>query len=439
MSDRINLLERVGNLDISPQFEGYTRVVVWLDSQDDEGNDLFYAAGSETGRTLELTCPWGTQAMANAILQRINVGKLTGRAFQYQPYTADLAILDPAAELGDGVGVKDIYSGIYSQVERFGRRHLSDIEAPTEEEIDHEYPFESSTNRKTERRFSQERAERKAELRVTNAELDARVSKEYDSQTEAFGWRLVENLFAVYDGTPDNYVLRVDPNGLTVKGSGEFTGTVTANAGKIGSFTIEDGVLRYGKTSLTDANTGVFISSSGIALGKSSAFKVDSNGNLTIGNGAFTVDSAGNVKITKGSINIGSGKFVVDSNGNLTAESGTFKGNIYAKNIQYGNTAGTFNGAGITKNSISGGGSSGSGQIAGGTIKGWNIGSSTVDNDNLTKSLRNAIAEIESSAEYLSGEKKIPKLVVGTLKMGDNTVVNHYRADDGYYYLAYKA
>lgn len=437
MSDRINLLQRVGNLEVSPEFDGYTRVVIWLDAKDDNGDDLYVEAGTATGRTLELTCPWGTTAMANAILQRINVGSLTGRAFQYQPYTANEAILDPAAELGDGISVKDIYSGLYSQTEHFGHRHISDIEAPTEEEIDHEYPYESADSRKTDRRFSQERAERIADFNVLADGIEAKVSKEYDNTQETFGWRLTENQFSVYSGSASNYVLRVTENGLEVRGSGTFSGTVTATAGKIGNFTISNGVLRYGKESLTDANNGVYISSTGIALGKSNAFKVDSSGNLTIGNGAFTVDSAGNVKITKGSISIG-GKFTVDSAGNLTANSGTFGGNVYAKNIQYGGSAGTMSGSGITKNSISGGGGGGVGQIAGRSITGWNIGGSTVTSSNLVSDLRNAIAEIETSAEYLAGEKTIPKLVVATLKMGSNTIVNHYRSDDGYYYLAYR-
>lgn len=395
---------RVGNLEISPEFDGYTRVVIWLDAKDDNGDDLFVEAGMPTGRTLELTCPWGTQQMADAILRRINVGSLTGRAFQYQPYTATEAILDPAAELGDGVGIKDIYSGIYSQTEHFGRRHISDIEAPTEEEIDHEYPFESSDSRKTDRRFSQERAERISDFRVLSDGIEARVSKEYDNESETFGWRLTENQFSVYSGSPSNYVLKVTSDGLRVKGNGEFTGTVTANAGKIGNFTIENGVLRYNKTSLTDANTGVFLSQDGLALGKSSAFKVDSSGNLTIGNGKFTVDSAGNVSITQGTISIGNGAFSVNAQGQLSADSGTFKGNVYAKNIQYNGSAGTFNGAGLTGGTVSGGKIT-DGAITTGKITDKAVTESKLDKTYLAKATYDSLLGGGVTASKLSTQK----------------------------------
>ena len=321
MSDRVNILQRVEDMDVSPEFEGYSRVVIWLDVRDDDGNELYYAAGNTTGRSLELTCPWGTQQMANDILQKVSPSN--GRAFQYQPYSATNAILDPAAEIGDGVTIKDTYSGIYAQTETFGVRHLSDISAPTEEEVDHEYPYESATNRRTDRRFAQEHAERRAEFKLHQSMIDARVTKVYDSTTEAFGWRLTENQFLVYGGNNvNNPVLKVTKDGLTVRGSGTFSGTITANDGKIGNFVIKNGTLQYGKTSLTDGNNGVYIGSNGIALGKNSAFRVDSAGNLY-------------------------------------ATSGTFAGTVYAGNIQYGGNKGYFNGSGLADGSVGGGGSGG--------------------------------------------------------------------------------
>ena len=384
MSDKLILGQRVATMDKSPEFDAYTRVVIWLDEQDEQGNQKYVAypaAEQTTGRTLELTCPWGSEEIARSILDKVSPST---RAFQYQPYTATDAMLDPTAEVGDGVSVKDIYSGIYNRTEHFGSRHLSDIEAPTEEEIDHEYPYESPGDRKTERRFSQERAERiKAEIKLGTA-IEAKVAKEYDNGTKTFGWRLVEDQFSVYQGSASNYVLKVTADGLQVKGSGTFSGTVTASAGKIGNFTIKDGKLYYGKTSISDANNGVYLGSDGIALGKSNAFKVDSSGNLTIGNGVFKVNSSGSVTMTKGSININNGAFYVDTNGNLTCNSGTFKGNVYAKNIKYGTTeTGYMNGGGIAKNSISGGGSVGAGQIKSGTIQGWNVANNTITGSNL--------------------------------------------------------
>ena len=343
-------------MDISPEFDGYSRVVIWLDAKDDDGNELYYEAGTSTGRTLEMTCPWGTQQMANDVLERISPSK--GRAFQYQPYTATRAILDPAAEIGDGVTLKGTYSGIFAQVESFGSRHLSDISAPTEEEIDHEYPFESATSRKTDRKFAQEHAERRAEFKILTTQIDARVVKEYDSETEAFGWRLTENQFLVYGGTDvSNPVLRVTRDGLTVRGSGTFTGTVTANDGKIGNFIIKNGTLQYGKTSMTDGNNGVYIGSNGIALGKNSAFRVDSGGNLY-------------------------------------ATSGTFTGTVHAGSIVYGGNAGYMNGNGLQSGSVGGGG--GNGRISSGSVTNGNMANATLAKDKLNAALQNQIEKIDA-------------------------------------------
>lgn len=346
MSDTINLLQRAESMDISPEFDGYSRVVIWLDAKDDDGNELYYEAGTSTGRTLEMTCPWGTQQMANDVLERISPSQ--GRAFQYQPYTATRAILDPAVEIGDGVTLKGMYSGIFAQVESFGSRHLSDISAPTEEEIDHEYPFESATSRKTDRKFAQEHAERRAEFKILTTQIDARVVKEYDSETESFGWRLTENQFLVYGGTDvSNPVLKVTKDGLTVKGSGTFTGEIRATSGYIGSsagtgFTITSSgkLFTNKKKTIDEPVAGVYIGTNGISLGKKGT------------GSAFKVDSAGN----------------------LYATSGTFEGTIYAGNIVYGTKNGVdrgyFNGEGLQNGSVSGGSG---GKIANGTISKGNL------------------------------------------------------------------
>ena len=91
----------------SPEFDGFSRVVIIV------SDEIEYAAGTDSGRTLRLTCPWGTPEMAQNILESI-------RGFQYQPYTAEGAMLDPAAELGDGVTANNVYGGIYTKKIKFG-------------------------------------------------------------------------------------------------------------------------------------------------------------------------------------------------------------------------------------------------------------------------------------------------------------------------------
>lgn len=321
MSDRINLLQRVTDMDVSPVFSEYTHVRILTDrkAKDEETGeeyDVVYEAAkpNDTGRLLELTCPWGSQTMAENILNRINPD--SGVAFRYQPYSAKGAMLDPAAELGDGVTVKGVSGGVYSQTENFGVRHLSDIEAPTDEEIDHEYPYEPQKDRQTERKFAIERAERIAELAIQQDQIDAKVEAVYDNgattTSQKFGWQLTADKFIVYGGSgPSNPVLKVTKDGLEVKGSGTFTGTVNATAGKIGSgtnannyITIQNGYI-YSKShnSYDSTSSGFYIGPSGISFGNGS-------------------------KVT----------FQVSSNGSLTANTGTFSGTVYAGKISFGNS-----------------------------------------------------------------------------------------------------
>ena len=155
------------------------------------------------------------------------------------------------------------------------------------------------------------------------------------------GWVLTENSFqstsgnntiglysngkndTVQGNTAKYYILAGNNFGVTVDGS------VYANAGKIAGFTIgQSAIYNNNKNSIDSSVSGVYIGTNGIKLGDS--FKVTKDGAVT----------ASNLEITGGSISInyseGSSGFYVDSDGNLHANSGTFAGDIYAKNIQYG-------------------------------------------------------------------------------------------------------
>ena len=139
--------KEVSSLDVSPQFDAYSGVEIIVDDE----NSFF--AGNQNGRVLTIQNAWGTQAQANAIL-----ADLQAKGFQYQPYTADGAILNPAAEIGDGVTISDTYSGIYTVSKKFGRLMKSDISAPQDEEVDHEFPYEPKQDRVYKRELSEARA-----------------------------------------------------------------------------------------------------------------------------------------------------------------------------------------------------------------------------------------------------------------------------------------
>lgn len=315
MFDSVYVGKRVRNLYSTPQFSGYSRVVLSVT------DDIEYTAGNDSGRTLSLSCPWGTQKLADDILNRI-------RGFQYQPYQAKGAQLDPAAELGDAVTLDNVYGGIYTQDITFGSLFTSDISAPEDEEIDHEFPYQPKQNREIKRQTAELRASLKVNADAIVAEavarekdvselngrfsvqaslIEAKVSKS-GGNASSFGWELLNDSWTVKASNRD--VFKVTKDGA------EVYGIIRATGGTIGGFDIGSDALSYNGQTWGGTNTyGAYLGSNGLQMGS---------------------------------------KFRVDMAGNLYAASGTFEGNVNAGNIQYGGSSGYFSGSGIGSNSISG-------------------------------------------------------------------------------------
>ena len=354
VSDTTNVRQAIKSFEVSPEFDGFSKVIINVT------DELSYEAGTTTGRTLTLSCPWGTQVMANNIL-----GSVQG--FQYQPLKASGTLLDPSAELGDGVTVNGAYSGLYEINTTYGQLCAADISAPSDEEIDHEYPFETVADRQIIRKFAETRSEF-----VTQAdEIAAKVEKT-GGDASSFGWTLTEDGFVLASNGRE--IFRADDAGITV------TGKINATSGFIGSgengFEITANAIRNGVLSAGDtAHYGVYLGTDGITLGK----------------GAFRVDSAGN----------------------LYAQSGTFKGNVYANGIQVGGSAGYISGGQI------GGGAVGSyncdGYMTGGASNGYY--SYDCLNDNRQASTINCVAIRIGAYMIIGGARYSPYVSEGVLHM----------------------
>lgn len=235
---------------VSKTFGAYSKVIINVTAE------LYYQAGNDTGRTLEIDCPWGTQAMANNLLSSL-------QGFQYQPFTAESAILDPAAELGDGITMNGIYGGIFKLTLRSGVLHAADVSAPQDEEIDHEYQYTPASERKIERRLNN----MQSELSVQADQIAAKVDE--TGGNSSFGWELTSAGFKLKSNGSD--VMKVDSTGLTVNGDGNFTGTVHAKN------------IAYGGSSGTMNGNGITSRSIGTS-------RVSSGINTSLGNADFSAD-----------------------------------------------------------------------------------------------------------------------------------------------------
>lgn len=164
-------------------------------------------------------------------------------------------------------------------------------------------------------------------------------------------------------------------------------GVITATSGTIGGFTLNSTSLYNNKSSIgSDTTAGVFVGTSGIALGNGTAnhtFKVTSAGAMTVKYGMSSLNDTSNdgVYIGTDGISLGKGNFKVTSSGDLYANNGYFLGLVQAGSIMSkvdDPAFGTFDGGGITEYSVSGGYG---GQIDQYTVTGGyngNIGYNTV-------------------------------------------------------------
>lgn len=361
MAESFNLLRRVKSLDTAPETDGYSGVAIFA-GQDEAGNNIEYFAGDRSGKVLEITNEWGSQAQADAIYRKI-------RGFRYQPYKAAGTTIDPSVEIGDAVTIADTYGGVFLRATDY-RDTTSDLEAPSNEEIEHEFQIQSPTNRQYERftrsvRSSlsitatkiaaeveaREEADKaiRATLSVQADAIKARVEKTVGDKTSDFWWDLQANSWNV--GSKNKTIFSVQEGGAKVEGE------IRATSGKIGGFDIQKDYLSYNGQTWGGTNTwGCYIGSNGIQLGKD---------------------------------------FKVDMSGNLTASSGRFEGTVYAGSIDYGGNAGYFSGSGLSGGSVGAGkivgNSLGTGQFAGGVntslgyadfsngvFNGWNTAASII-------------------------------------------------------------
>lgn len=250
---------------------------------DEDGNPIIlgYKSNpwSSSGRVLDIVNPFGTVAMASDILRALR--QTNGIALNYSPFNAD-AIIPPHFELGDAVMINNDHHGVYGFNTKASRLPRSEINAPADEEIDHEYPYKSDVkSRQLTRKFDSIQSQ----FIVQAGKISAKVSKVGGNQSQTFGWSLTENGFYINNGevrADGTDLFSFNSSGLHIRGDIE---AVTGHIGGSGGFTIQSGKLYSGKSSYSSSANGVYIGTDGISLG--SGFKVSSSGSLTATSGTF--------------------------------------------------------------------------------------------------------------------------------------------------------
>lgn len=218
MFDKHFIGQNAAGITAAPQFAPISKVVLLVD------DERSYVAGNNTGREMELTCPYGSQAMANDLLTRL-------QGYAYRPMTAQDALLNPAAELGDGVTVGGVYTILAEMDTLFDMHCAADIAAPGEDEVDSEYKYQSP-----EKRLERQLATTRSLITKTAEEIGLKVEG-------------LEGRYTALSVTLDGVTVTDEEGTTRIKGSSVETSTLKVTEANI------SGTLSASKVNLTGAIT----------------------------------------------------------------------------------------------------------------------------------------------------------------------------------------
>ena len=250
--------------------------------------------GNDTGYVLEISCPYGTEAIATDILAKVQ-GK------KYKGFRAENAILPPDAELGDYVNVNyDTYPLAYMKT-TCGPGHMSDIAAPGENTPEHEYSWVSPEKKEFEKKLSGVRSEIAKSANEIKLGIygEGGLAEQYSLLSVA-----LDGISMVVSGDPndenDNGLVgqysaisqKVNNISLSVSSSkGSTTFTLTANGAELSAQTLNlsvDAVNVTGK--LTAQNVEVE------AAAIKGQLKLDNMASISFGNLSDSTTIAGNIQ-----------------------------------------------------------------------------------------------------------------------------------------------
>lgn len=129
--DKVFVGQRVASAEESPPLDPITKIILKVD---DNNAYVSESDTAGTGMALEISCAYGNQKIANDLLAQLE-------GYAYQPVQAEDALIDPAAELGDGVTVSGVYTVLAQKDTTWDALSAADIGAPGSAELESEYNF----------------------------------------------------------------------------------------------------------------------------------------------------------------------------------------------------------------------------------------------------------------------------------------------------------
>lgn len=307
-----------------------------------------WVVGTDDGECIDVYCPDGTLQMANDLLAYL-------QGYEYQPVMATEAMIDPAAEMGDGATIENVFATIASMDVTFDALYSADIGAPGKSELESEYgevegPITKKFERqgdalrvqitKTEESLTTKIEDTEKQLSTTITETASGIRKDFEAADAELGKRTttIEETIDGITVSGEQGETFIAPGAIktgTITGDMIAAGTITADDIKAGSITT--GCLNF--TVYDQSQTNAQIESQINALKNGLELTVTNNSSntaatLRLMDGAVELDAA-SINLT-GLVTIDalqtSGGGVTINGDNITA--GTIKGEyIDGKNL----------------------------------------------------------------------------------------------------------
>lgn len=276
MSDSIFLGPNVASLETGEVSERISRVNLSVDS------DNYFTAGDDSGKTLELECPWASQAMANSILAKI-------KDYDYQPLEADDALLDPAAEIGDSVTVGG-YRSVLAQINTtFNNACAATISAPGSDEVDDEYPYKSHERREMERELARTRSLISKSSEEILLQVEG-IADDLEGQISSISVKLDSITLSVSNGSTSS-TIELKAGETTISSETiQMNGLVTFTGLSSGTTTIDGACIKTGQIDADRLNLTGSITFSDL----SSSVQGDINDAQSTANSAYSLANAAN-------------------------------------------------------------------------------------------------------------------------------------------------
>lgn len=207
--------QNVESTGAAPSLAPISKIIVKVDEEN------AWVSGNDGGTVLEVSCPYGSQAMANELLAKVG-------GFVYQPFTADGALVDNAIELGDGITVDGVYTMLAKQEIVFDGLMAGSVSAPGEYEVESEYPYQTR-----EQQIEYKLASTRSLISKTSEEIRLEVTNEIEGLSAAIELDMTQIVGRVEDTEQGlSQTVRLAADGLTI---------TNANGSKL---TIDGGQLR---------------------------------------------------------------------------------------------------------------------------------------------------------------------------------------------------